>query len=124
MEMTTSSISVLWLFVQRHEFLLDVTGGVGRSNLLRYDLLDLALPDRSRMVFVDFHEEVCPCNIYLGCYVLGNGNLYSRSSATLTRQFGSYSLKYWCSYSCRYLLITQIATPVYVALAQWLKLKL
>jgi hypothetical protein len=41
MEETTSSISVLLPYVRRHEFLLNVSDGVGRSNFFRYGLSDL-----------------------------------------------------------------------------------
>jgi hypothetical protein len=78
MEETTSSISVLRPFVRRREFLLDVSDGVGRSNFFRYGLSYLAVPDRSWMIFVGYHEEVFSCNIYPGCYVLDNSDSYSR----------------------------------------------
>jgi hypothetical protein len=68
-------------FVRRHEFLLGVNDGVGRSNFFRYDLSDLALSDRSWMIFLGCREEVCPRNIYPGCYVLDDGNSYSRLSS-------------------------------------------
>jgi hypothetical protein len=76
MEETTSSISVLRPFVRRFEFLLDVSDGVGRSNFFRYGLSDLALPDRSWIIFVGCREKVFPHNIYPGCYVLDNGDPY------------------------------------------------
>jgi hypothetical protein len=50
---------------------------VGRSNFFSYGLFDLALPDRSWMVFPDCREEVCPCNTYPGCYIFDNGDSYS-----------------------------------------------
>jgi hypothetical protein len=40
--------------------------------------LDLALPDQSWMISVGCGEEVCPRNIYPGCYVLDNDESYSR----------------------------------------------
>jgi hypothetical protein len=83
MEETTSSISVLRPFVRRHEFLLDVNDGGGRSNLFRYGLLDIALPDRSWMIFVGCPEEVFPRNIYPGCYILDNGDSYSRLASDI-----------------------------------------
>jgi hypothetical protein len=78
MEETTFSISVLRPFVRRREFLLDVSDSVARSNFFRYGLSDLALPDRSWIIFVCCREEVFPRNIYPGCYVLDNGDTYSR----------------------------------------------
>jgi hypothetical protein len=50
-ETTTSSISVLRLFVRRQEFLINVNGGVERSSISRYDLLDLAFSNRFWMVY-------------------------------------------------------------------------
>jgi hypothetical protein len=80
MEETTSSISVIWSFVRR-EFLLDISDGVGRSNFFRYGLSDLALPDRSWMIFVGCREEIFSRNIYPGYYVIDNGDSYSRPTS-------------------------------------------
>jgi hypothetical protein len=60
---------------------LDVSDGVGRSNFFRYGLSDLALPDRSWIIFVGCHEEVFPRNICLGYYVFDNGDPYSRPAS-------------------------------------------
>jgi hypothetical protein len=81
MEETTSSISVLRPFIRRREFLLNVGDGVARSNFFRYGLSDLALPDRSWIIFIGCREEVFPRNIYPGCYVLDNGDPYSRPAS-------------------------------------------
>jgi hypothetical protein len=56
----------------------DISSGVGRSNFFRYGLSDIVLPDQSWMIFVGCREEVFPRNIYPGCYVLNNGDSYSR----------------------------------------------
>jgi hypothetical protein len=78
MEEIRFSISVIRPFVRQREFILDVSDGVGRLNFLRYGISDLALPDRSWMIFVGCREEIFPRNIYLGCYVLDNSDSYSR----------------------------------------------
>jgi hypothetical protein len=77
MEEIRFSISVLRPFVRQREFFLGVSDGVGRSNFFRYGLSDLALPDRSWMIFVGCREENFPRNIYPNCYVLDNGDSYS-----------------------------------------------
>jgi hypothetical protein len=78
MEKIRFAISVLLPFIRQREFSLGVSDGVGRSNFFRYGLSDLALPDRSWMIFVGCREEIFPCNIYPGCYVLDNGDSYFR----------------------------------------------
>jgi hypothetical protein len=35
------------------------------------------------MIFVGCREEVFPCNIYPGCYVLDNGDSYSRLASDI-----------------------------------------
>jgi hypothetical protein len=45
------------------------------------------------------------------------------SPAVLTRQFGLFSLEYWCWYSCRCWLLVLMAACVHVALALRLKYK-
>jgi hypothetical protein len=50
---------------------------------IRYGLLDLALPDRSWMIFVDCREEVFLCNIYLGYYILDNDDSYSQLASNV-----------------------------------------
>jgi hypothetical protein len=94
MEETTFLISVLRPFVRRREFLLGGSDGVGRSNLFRYGLSDLALTNRSWMIFVACREEVFPRNIYSGCYVLDNGDSYSRPASDVDQLSSSSSLGY------------------------------
>jgi hypothetical protein len=57
---------------------LVVIGGVGRLNFFKYGLSNIAFPDQFWMSFVGCREEVCPPNIYLGYYVLDNGDSYSQ----------------------------------------------
>jgi hypothetical protein len=83
MEETTFSISVLRHFVRRCVFFLVVIGGVGRFNFFKYGLSNIAFPDQFWMSFVGCREEVCPPNIYLGYYVLDNGDSYSRFSSNV-----------------------------------------
>jgi hypothetical protein len=78
LEEISFSLSVLWHFARQREFFLGVSDGVGRSNFSRYGLSDLTLPDRSWMIFVGCHEKVFSRKIYPGCYVLDNGDSYSR----------------------------------------------
>jgi hypothetical protein len=77
MEEISFSISVLRPFVRRHEFFLGVSDSVGRLNFFRYGLSDIAMLDRSWMIFVGCRKKVFYCNIYPGCYVLDNGDSYS-----------------------------------------------
>jgi hypothetical protein len=81
METTTSSISFLRPFIRRREFLPNVNGGVRRSNFPSYGLSDLASPDQFLMVSDDCLEEVCPRRICPGCYILDNGDSFSRLSS-------------------------------------------
>ena len=78
MEMASYTISILQPFVGRRDLLPDVNGGVGRLPFFRYGPSDLASPDRSWFLSADCREEICPRNIYPGCYVLDNGDSYSR----------------------------------------------
>jgi hypothetical protein len=113
MEEIIFSISVLQPFVRRCEFFLSVNDGVGRSNFFRYEMSDLALSDRSCMIFIGCREEVFPRSIYPSCYVLDNGDSYSRPPAMSTKLSGSSSVGYWCwYYGCRYCMTTLMATPV------------
>jgi hypothetical protein len=91
MEETTSSISVL---------------------RPRYGLSDLALPNRSLMIFVGCRDEVFPCNIYPGCYVLNNGDSYSRLASHVNQAIR------------RIPMTALMATRVHAILALELKLKL
>ena len=123
MEMASSSISDLWPTVRRRDLLPDVNGGVERLNLSRYGTSYLASLDQFWFSSHGCRDEVCPRNICLGCYVLGNSVSYPRLSATSTKRFGCFSLKYWWWYSCRYLLITLTAVCVHLALPLRLKIK-
>ena len=80
MEMASSAISDLRAFVRRRDLLPDVNGGVERLQSSRYGPSDLASLDRF-WIFCrccreeDYSRSFCP-----GCYVLDNGDSYSRLS--------------------------------------------
>ena len=124
MEMTSSLISDLWPTVRRRDLLPSVNGGVERLNFPRFGTSDLALLDQFWIFSYGFREEVCPCNICPGCYVLVNGDSYPRFPATSTKRFDCFSLEYWCWYSFRCLLIPLMDACVHVALTLRLKIKI
>jgi hypothetical protein len=80
MEMSSFIISDLQLFVQRRDLLSGVNGGVVRLQFFRYNLQDLASPDRFWIVSPGCHKEGYPRNICPNCYVFDNGDSYSRLS--------------------------------------------
>ena len=121
MEMASFVISNLRNFVRRRDLPPDVSGGFDRLILFRYDPSDLASPDQFWM-FSHGCREDSPRNICPGCYVLDNGDSYSRLPATSTKLSGCYSLQYWCWYSCRCWLINLMAACVHVTLALRIKI--
>jgi hypothetical protein len=78
--MTLSIIIDLWPICRRRDLSHGVNDGVRRLKLSRYGPLDLSLSDRSRIFSNGCHEDVCPRNISPDCYVLDNGDSYSRLS--------------------------------------------
>jgi hypothetical protein len=80
MEMLSFIISDLQLFIRRQDLLPDVNGGA-----VRYDLQDLAPPDRFWIVSHGYREEGYPHNIYPDCYVFDNGDSYSRLSSDVDK---------------------------------------
>jgi hypothetical protein len=78
MEMASSTIINLRFFLQRRDLRLGVNGSVGRLKFSRYGSLDLASPDRSWIFSHGRREEYYPRNNFPGCYVLDNGDSYSR----------------------------------------------
>jgi hypothetical protein len=123
MEETTSSTSVLRSsLVRQREFLLNVSDGVGRSNFFRYDLSDLSLPDRSRMILL-----VVVRRFFLAISISAttSSTMVFRtlgSLASSTRLSGLSSLGYWWWYSCQCWMTTLMAVRVHAALALRLKL--
>ena len=88
MDMVSVTICDHRHIVQQRDLLPDVNGDVRRLNWSKYDNLDLALPNRFWIFSNGCHEEDCPCNICACCYVLGNGDSYSRLPAMLIYWFG------------------------------------
>ena len=85
MEMTSSAISDLRPFVRRRDLLPDVNGGVERLQLSRYGCSDLTSPDRSWIFSHGCREEDYPRSLCPGCYVLDNGDSYSRLSINVDK---------------------------------------
>jgi hypothetical protein len=77
-EMSSSTIIDLWPFGRWRDIPSDVNGGVGRLYFFRYGPSDLASLDRFWIFSLDHREENYPCNICPGCYVIDNGDSYSR----------------------------------------------
>jgi hypothetical protein len=80
MEMASSAISDLRPFVRRRDLLPGVNGGLERSQFSRYGPLDLASPDRFWIFCLCCRGEDYPRSFCPGCYVLDNGDSYSRLS--------------------------------------------
>jgi hypothetical protein len=80
MEMTSSTIFDLQPICRCRDLSLGTNDGVRRLKLSRYGPSDLALPNRSRIFSHGCCKDVCPCNICPDCYVLDNGDSYSRLS--------------------------------------------
>jgi hypothetical protein len=78
MEMASSSIIDLRFFLRRRDLRPGVNGSIERLQFFRYGSLDLASPDRSWIFSHGRHEEYYPRNNFFGCYVLDNGDSYSR----------------------------------------------
>jgi hypothetical protein len=85
MEMSSFIISDLQLFVRRRDLLPGVNDGAVRLPFFRYDLQDLASPDRFWIVSPACREEGYPRNICPDCYVFDNGDLYSRLSSDVDK---------------------------------------
>jgi hypothetical protein len=77
MEMASSIIIDLQPFDRQQDLSFGINGGVERLNFFRYGPSDLALPDRFWILSLGRREENYPRNIYLGCYILDNGDSYS-----------------------------------------------
>jgi hypothetical protein len=56
--------------------LLGVNDDVERLKFSRYGPSDLASPDQFWICSYGCREDVCPCNICPGCYVVNNGDSY------------------------------------------------
>jgi hypothetical protein len=78
MEMASSSIIDLRFFLRRRDLHPGVNDSIERLQFSRYSSLDLASPDRSWIFSHGRREEYYPCNNFPGCYVLDNGDSYSR----------------------------------------------
>jgi hypothetical protein len=78
MEMTSSIIINIRSFDRRRDHPPGVNGDVGRLNSFRYGSSDLASPDQFWIFSSGRCEENYPRNICPGCYVLDNGDSYSR----------------------------------------------
>jgi hypothetical protein len=78
--MISSTIVDLWSIFRRRDLSPNVKEDVERLKLSRYNPSDLALSDRSQIFSHGCHEDVRPRNICLDCYVLNNGDSYSRLS--------------------------------------------
>jgi hypothetical protein len=80
MKMASSTISDLWPFVRRRDLLLSVNGGVVRLHFYRYGLPDLTSPSQFWSFSHGCREEDYPRNICPGCYLIDNGDSYTRLS--------------------------------------------
>jgi hypothetical protein len=78
MEMSLSIIIDLRPFDRRWDLSPGIDGGVGRLNPFRYGPSDLTSPDRFWIFSLGRHEKNYPRNICPGCYILDNGDSYSR----------------------------------------------
>jgi hypothetical protein len=78
MEMASSTIIDLRLFLRRRDLRPDVNGSVERLKFSRYGFSDLASPDRFWIFSYGHREEYYPRNNFSGYYVLDNGDSYSR----------------------------------------------
>jgi hypothetical protein len=76
--MTLSTIIDLRPFDRRRDLPPGINGGVERLNSFRYGPPDLASPERFWIFSLGRREENYPRNICPGCYVLDNGDSYSR----------------------------------------------
>jgi hypothetical protein len=85
MEMASSIIINLQFFLRRWDLRPGVNGSVGRLKFSRYGSSDLALPDRSWIFSHGRREEYYPRNNFPGCYVLDNGDSYSRLSSDVNQ---------------------------------------
>jgi hypothetical protein len=84
-KMASSTISDFQFFVRRWDLLPDLNGGVGRLIFSRFGHSDLASPDR---FWICSHSNGCrvgdySCNICSNCYILVNGDSYSRSTSNI-----------------------------------------
>jgi hypothetical protein len=78
MEMASSTIIDLRFFLRRRDLQPGVNGNVGRLKFSRYSSSDLTSPDWFWIFSHDRREEYYPRNNFPGCYILDNGNPYSR----------------------------------------------
>jgi hypothetical protein len=78
MEMASSIIIDLQFFLQRRDLRPGVNDRIGRLKFSRYGSSDLASPDQSWTFSHGRREEYYPCNNFPSCYVLDNGDSYSR----------------------------------------------
>jgi hypothetical protein len=78
MEMSSSIISDIRLFVRRQDLLPIVKGGAVRLQFYRYGLIDLASPDRLWILSPSCCKEGYPYNIYPNYYIFDNGDSYFR----------------------------------------------
>ena len=121
MEMASSAISDLRPFVWRRDLLPGVNGGVERSQFSRYGSSDLASPDRF-WIFCrccrgeDYHRSFCP-----GCYVLDNGDSYSRLSIDDDKASRLLFPDILVWYSCRCCMTALMVACMHAALALQLK---
>jgi hypothetical protein len=78
MEIASFTISDLRTFVRRRDLLPGVNDDAERLKFSRYGPSDLASPDQFWICSYGCREDVCPRNIYPGCYVVDNGDSYFR----------------------------------------------
>ena len=125
MEMASSAISDLRPFVRRRDLLPGVNGGLERSQFSRYGPLDLASPDRFWIFCLCCRGEDYPRSFCPGCYVLDNGDSYSRLSSDVHQAVRLlFPPAILVLVLCRCWLTTLMVTRVPIALALWFKLKL
>jgi hypothetical protein len=92
MKMASSIISDLRTFVRRdlfflesvpRDFLSGINGDVKRLKFSRYRPSYLASLDQYWIRSNGYYEEVCPCNICPGYYIVDNGDSYFRLSSDI-----------------------------------------
>jgi hypothetical protein len=91
MKMSSFAPNDFWFFVRQRDLLPGVIGGVERLQLSIYDRSDLVSPNRFWIFSHGCREKDYPRSFYFGCYILDNGDSYSRLSNDITRLVGFIS---------------------------------
>jgi hypothetical protein len=85
MKMQSSTISDLRAFVQRRDFLPSVNDDVVRLQFYRYGISDLTSLSQFWSFLMVAARRIVLAIFYPGCYVLNNGDLYTRLSNSVNQ---------------------------------------